>query len=526
MLKILKKIFQLLYVSSMMLICIILSNAYADSTFILNPTDDGTINRYGSVINHMYLNPDGVVQGVVEFPLVSISYTIKEAVLSVNPYAENPYGLPRGDNTVEVYGYESTDGLLTSSDYDAGVFLGVWTLPNNLGYGEDAFFDVTDFLKNVTTSYVGFNLRSEGNRFSSLEYNYGHPAQLKVVNGVVGEPVATVTDLIADGGSVNSATDIGDVTVWNMGDMINIKYETDGEWCITKTFLHVATSLDMIPQTKKGNPKPGHFDYKNIHDCIQIFTTMIPLEYDLCTELVIAAQAEVKKTIHDTNKSKVKTEKAWAAGESFPGKDWAMYLIHIVQDPEQCFDGVDNDCDEMTDCGDIDDCEGDTNRECVTEYSGICAEGVLTCTMSGKACVSLNEPVDEICDDGLDNDCDGLTDDEDGEDCQAICPCWDTELILSYLEECEELGECGIHRWSYAWGNYYPLWNMVLFLVGNMNAYELVFAVDNFNIMGREEFCAVTKRGFGYTPYIPVHLQQALACSDAIEEVCTLVPCH
>jgi hypothetical protein len=114
------------------------------------------------------------VRGIIEFP-VSVNEQIVSASLSVNPYA-----LPVFGQIVHLYGYQSTDGRVTVSDYSSGVFLGDWSLPS-LGYGQDAYFDVTSFLKTITTPYVGFNLRPNGSdAFSSLEYNYGHPSQLSV----------------------------------------------------------------------------------------------------------------------------------------------------------------------------------------------------------------------------------------------------------------------------------------------------------------------------------------------------------
>jgi hypothetical protein len=147
----------------------------ADS-YVINPSDDGFIYSTGTVITISYLSCGGDTRGIVEFPINAINGQIETATLSVNPY-----GLPIFGPTVHLYGYQSTDGRLTSSDYYAGIFLGDWTLPN-LGYGQDAYFDVTSFMKTVTTPYVGFNLRTEGSDcFSSLEYNYDHPSQLSVV---------------------------------------------------------------------------------------------------------------------------------------------------------------------------------------------------------------------------------------------------------------------------------------------------------------------------------------------------------
>jgi hypothetical protein len=61
-----------------------------------------------------------------------------------------------------------------------------------------------------------------------------------------------------------------------------------------------------------------------------------------------------------------------------------------------CGDGIDNDCNGLTDCDDVDACGSDP----------VC-----------EGCV----PEPEICDDGIDNDCDGLTDanDSDCQDCSV-----------------------------------------------------------------------------------------------------------
>jgi len=64
-------------------------------------------------------------------------------------------------------------------------------------------------------------------------------------------------------------------------------------------------------------------------------------------------------------------------------------------------------------------CEPGETRDCDTGQLGICAAGTQTCTENKDwgECVQNNDPADEICDDGLDNDCDGYIDDDD-DDCQ------------------------------------------------------------------------------------------------------------
>ena len=160
-------------------------NSYA--SLIINPSDDGYITDSDAVVTTTYVVPTASSRGIIEFPLSSITGQIGEAILSISPY-----GLPLYDTTVGLYGYESNDGILTVADYSAGQSLGIWTLSSSLDFGEDAFFDVTSFLQTVSSSYVGFNLRTSATDvFSSLEYHDSwHPSQLAVT--VVPEPSSLI----------------------------------------------------------------------------------------------------------------------------------------------------------------------------------------------------------------------------------------------------------------------------------------------------------------------------------------------
>jgi len=58
---------------------------------------------------------------------------------------------------------------------------------------------------------------------------------------------------------------------------------------------------------------------------------------------------------------------------------------------------------------------------CVTSLPGVCADGIQTCLPDGSGygpCIQNEDPVPEICEDGLDNDCDYQTDETD---CSYIC---------------------------------------------------------------------------------------------------------
>jgi hypothetical protein len=137
-----------------------------------------------------------------------------------------------------------------------------------------------------------------------------------------------VTDLIA-----GQTMDAGDVMVWNDADNLYVKYATSGDWCMEGIKLHVAASLEGIPQTRSGNPIPGQFDYKAGFDCAPETTVVIPLTWAPGTEIYITAMAEVEGSPDpDAMVSYFFPEGAWAEGMDFPGKNWAMYFTYIVQE--------------------------------------------------------------------------------------------------------------------------------------------------------------------------------------------------
>jgi hypothetical protein len=106
-----------------------------------------------------------------------------------------------------------------------------------------------------------------------------------------------------------------------------------------------------------------------------------------------------------------------------------------------CFDGLDNDFDGLTDCADRTDCDNVTEE--TTCGLGVCeSTGSQTCrngTLEEIVCTpgDPTEPGTELsCNDGLDNDCDGLTDTAEDPDCQIDCTTYQDQSTCVMYPEC------------------------------------------------------------------------------------------
>ena len=147
----------------------------------------------------------------------------------------------------------------------------------------------------------------------------------------------TTVDLLA-GQDIKAGT----VTVSYDGGVLCVTYETIDGWELVETHLAIATSLEGIPQTKKGNPIPGKFTYSMEHDPVVMeYTYEIDLEWVSGTELYIAAQAEIQKavldefdapTYDDEGNQIFQTETGWGEGSEFADdRNWAMYFTFTVE---------------------------------------------------------------------------------------------------------------------------------------------------------------------------------------------------
>ena len=164
--------------------------AFADPVqTVVEPTSDGSLYLCAgcnTVSDGDYVLASGYIHGDVKFSMASLQGPQSQVLFTLNPYGEPLWG-----KDVAIYGFASSIAALDASDATAGTYLGTLVLPDNLGYGQDASFDVTAFVNGVHSPYVGFDLRTTNvDVFSSLEYNYGHPSELLATAG----PAAAVPE--------------------------------------------------------------------------------------------------------------------------------------------------------------------------------------------------------------------------------------------------------------------------------------------------------------------------------------------
>jgi hypothetical protein len=144
----------------------------------------------------------------------------------------------------------------------------------------------------------------------------------------------TVVDLIAGGGD-GVGTDLGDVTITFDGANITVAMSVDSPWIALGDHVAVGTvdsegNIDGIPMNKSGNPKVGNFPNK-VGDVIP--APAIPEG----GSLIVAVHVEIQDPnvivvpddpeTPDVDETEYLEETAWGAGDSFPGSNWATYIV-------------------------------------------------------------------------------------------------------------------------------------------------------------------------------------------------------
>ena len=157
-------------------------------------------------------------------------------------------------------------------------------------------------------------------------------AQLSSCNDVF------VVDLIA-----GQHRNVGDISVCNDSNNLYVQYATVDGWTMTETHLAVDIQLDLIPQTRSGNPKVGRFPYQRTYiPGMEEDTFVINLAaagFKEGDKLIIAAHAVVQ--LKDDQDNLIQQETGWGEGEDFPGRSWATYISYTLR-PADPNDGDDS----------------------------------------------------------------------------------------------------------------------------------------------------------------------------------------
>ncbi len=133
---------------------------------------------------------------------------------------------------------------------------------------------------------------------------------------------------------------VGSVYVCNNAEHLYVGLAVNEPWKLAETHLHVATTLDGIPQ-KNGNPIPGRFAYGRTYPgCAPRDTYEVTRDgsWTPGTQLVIALHAAIQVCCS------YETETAWGGMEEFPGRNWATYLEYTIADGCNCLPGQFGSC--------------------------------------------------------------------------------------------------------------------------------------------------------------------------------------
>ena len=109
---------------------------------------------------------------------------------------------------------------------------------------------------------------------------------------------------------------------------------------------------------------------------------------------------------------------------------------------EICDNELDDDCDGYIDTADTDcqECIFEATTTCSTGNLGICSAGIRTCGQNGSwgECVQTTVSSTEICDNQLDDDCDGYIDAADTDCQQPPTPCCGDGVVNQTSEQCDD----------------------------------------------------------------------------------------
>ncbi len=149
-------------------------------------------------------------------------------------------------------------------------------------------------------------------------YNYQKCQEIFRISNMNGSAGDTSITLIA-----GRSQTVGDVCATMTDSSIWLTVSTIDGWEMTELHLWAGTQVDMMPRTRKGNPKVGHFPIHAFESpAVTTYTVEIPWS-DFSSTMYTAIHVEVLKSNGDGT---FQIEGAWADGARIVEKgNWATY---------------------------------------------------------------------------------------------------------------------------------------------------------------------------------------------------------
>lgn len=125
---------------------------------------------------------------------------------------------------------------------------------------------------------------------------------------------------------------VGSIKVYNDDVNLYVWYQTSGSYLMKKTHLF-AGACSAIPVNNSGNPRIGHYPYKNDHGTgVNSFIVTIPLSSLPAGEICVSAHAEVVS--YNAAGGVTFSQTGWGQGTQInDGGSWAMKFTYT---PSPC----------------------------------------------------------------------------------------------------------------------------------------------------------------------------------------------
>lgn len=150
-----------------------------------------------------------------------------------------------------------------------------------------------------------------------------------IISGRIEDCIPTEVLLIA--GQTMTA---GTITVSNDADFIYVTYTTTNGWVLTQTHLYVGDCA-LIPVNNPGNPIPGQFPYKAVHNNITSYTYTVPISQIPAGGCGCIAAHSVVKQLNGSGGT-IQTQTGWGQGTliNLTGGNWGMKFDYCSCVPE------------------------------------------------------------------------------------------------------------------------------------------------------------------------------------------------